>query len=74
MLKLLRQNFPVNQNIGAGFFIMVYLIMGNVIDIRQLLLWKAEFDLYLASQSNRGYNISRAENRIVRIRQGIGFR
>jgi hypothetical protein len=48
--------------------------MGNVIDIRQLLLWKAETDLFLAWVENRGYNISRAENRIVRIRQGIGFR
>jgi hypothetical protein len=45
-----------------------------VIDIRQLLIWKAEQDLFLAWVDNRGYNISRAENRIVRIRQGIGFR
>jgi hypothetical protein len=45
-----------------------------VIDIRHLLLWKAEQDLFLAWVGNRGYNISRAENRIVRIRQGIGFR
>ena len=52
---------------------MVYLIM-NVIDIKQILLWRAESDLFLAWMENRVYNISRAENRIVRIRQGIGFR
>jgi hypothetical protein len=59
-------------NIGAPRFFMILFIM--VIDIRQILLWRAEQDLFLAWLDNRGYNISQAENRIVRIKQGIGFR
>lgn len=54
---------------------MTYVLYLNmVIDIRQLLLWKAENDLFLAWMNEHGYNISQAENRIVRIKQGIGFR
>lgn len=45
-----------------------------VIDITQILLWKAEHDLYLAWLSDMRYNYSQAQNRVQRIRQGIGFR
>lgn len=44
-----------------------------VIDIRKLLLWKAEEDLFLAWIDNRMYHVSKAENRIARIKTGIGF-
>ena len=45
-----------------------------VIDINQMLLWKAENDLYLAWIDDKMYNISQAGNRVTRIRTGIGFR
>ena len=45
-----------------------------VIDIRNLLLWKAEQDLFLAWINEKAYNVSQAQNRVTRIRQGIGFR
>lgn len=46
----------------------------NVIDIRDLLLWRAEEDMFLAHVNELVYDYRRALNRAQRIRQGIGFR
>lgn len=54
--------------------VFFYYAGGMVIDIKPLLLASAEYDLFLAWLDERGYNISQAENRIIRIRTGIGFK
>jgi hypothetical protein len=45
-----------------------------VIDIRHLLIAKAEYDLFLAFIDGKIYNEARAHDRATRIRTGIGFR
>lgn len=45
-----------------------------VIDIKQILIDRAEMEMFLACINEMAYDYRRALNRAQRIKQGIGFR